>query len=107
MIVFRVGSRDAELLAGELGMDSAKALTQTKNYNAWIKVMQNGTPKEPHLLATLPPPPAGTQLQKVIAHGRARHMMLRSDVEARIAVFFPKPHVKRPRRRKRHDPDLN
>ena len=107
LIAFRVGSRDANFLADELNIENSQTLTQTKNFHAWIKLMRNGAPMEPHLLATLPPFPIGTQLQKVISHGRARHMMPREDVEERIAVFFPKAQAKRPRHRKKRDPDFD
>jgi hypothetical protein len=107
LIAFRIGSRDANFLADEFNIENSQTLTQTKNFHAWIKLMRNGAPMEPHLLATLPPFPIGTQLQKVISHGRARHMMPREDVEERIAVFFPKAQAKRPRHRKKRDPDFD
>jgi hypothetical protein len=107
LIAFRIGSRDANFLADEFNIENSQTLTQTKNFHAWIKLMRNGAPMEPHLLATLPPFPIGTQLQKVISHGRARHMMPRKDVEERIAMFFPKAQAKRPRHRKKRDPDFD
>lgn len=105
LIAFRVGARDAALLADELSLDNPRALTATNNFQAWLRLMHNGTPREPRVIRTLPPKPPRTKLDRVIALARARHMIPRSLVEARINAFFPKAPAKRPRHRKKRNPD--
>lgn len=105
LVVFRVGAHDAKRLAGELGMSSAATLAQTNNHRAWIKLMRDGAPLEPRLIATLAPPPPGARLAKVIAFAHACHMMPRKPVEERIAASFPKTPARRPRHRGKRDPD--
>jgi hypothetical protein len=105
LIVFRVGALDAERLAGELGASNAAALTQTGNYQAWIRLMHNGAPMHPRLLHTFPPSPEGARFGKVLTVSRDRHMKPRALVEARIAASFPKMPAKRGRHKKRRDAD--
>ena len=105
IIAFRVGAMDAEHLAGEIGMANPTTLTQTNNFNAWIKLMHNGMPMQAQPIQMLAPPPTGARFEKIIAESRARHMMPRKPVEERIAAFFPKVKAKRPRHRGKRDPD--
>ena len=107
LVAFRVGALDAKRLAGELGMGTPAPLTQTNNHHAWVKLMRNGAPLEPRLIRTLAPPPPGARLAKVIAFAHACHMMPRKPVEERIAASFPKVRVKRPRHRRKRDPDID
>ena len=104
-IAFRVGAKDAALLAEELGLESSRALTATNNFHAWLRLMDNGTPREPRMIRMLPPKPPGVKLDRAIAVARARHMIPRSLVEARICAFFPAVPGKRSRRRKKRNPD--
>ena len=98
IVAFRTGAQDAPLLAQELGLQNPRALRETKNYAARLRLMRNGMPMEARPIAMLPPPPTGIQLAKVIAHARARHMVPRELVEVRIRAFFPKATAKRGRR---------
>jgi hypothetical protein len=103
--VFRVGSLDAKRLAGELGLTNVATLTQTNNYRAWVKLMRYGTPLDPYLVETFPPPFPGLRIERVVAFTRSTHMMPRRAVEDRIAAFFPKPTKKTPRHRGKRDAD--
>ncbi|MGD0184015.1 MAG: type IV secretion system DNA-binding domain-containing protein [Roseiarcus sp.] len=105
LVAFRVGAHDAKRLAGELGMSNPATLTQTNNHQAWIKLMRDGAPLEPRLIATIAPPPPGARLANVIAFAHASHMMLRKPVEEQIAASFPKAPAKRPRHRGKRDSD--
>jgi hypothetical protein len=107
LVVFRVGAHDAKRLAGELGMSSPATLTQTNNYQAWVKLMRDGAPLEPRPITTLAPPPPGARLANVIAFAHASHMMPRKPVEERIAASFPKAPARRPRHRGKRDSDRN
>jgi hypothetical protein len=85
-IVFRVGAYDAKIMAAELGIQNEQALSETRNFTAWVKLLQNGNPSDPFLLETLvPEPPEGGRAPAVIAHTRARHTRDRKRVEQSIA----------------------
>jgi hypothetical protein len=105
LVVFRVGAHDAKRLAGELGMSNPGTLTQTNNYQAWIKLMRGGAPLEARAIDMFAPPPPGARLAQVIAFAHARHMMPRKTVEESIAASFPKAPTRRPRHRGKRDPD--
>jgi hypothetical protein len=106
LVVFRVGAHDANRLAGELGMNNPGTLTQTNNYQAWIKLMRGGAPLEARAIDMFAPPPPGARFAQVVAFARARHMMLRTPVEESIAASFPKAPARRPRHRGKRDPDV-
>ena len=65
IVAFRVGALDAPMLAAELGMPSPRALRETNNFHAWLRLMRDGAPLEPHLIKTPPPqPPAAIGCKK-------------------------------------------
>jgi len=102
IVAFRVGAIDAPLLAAELGLESHHALRETSNFHAWLRLMHNGTPLDPHLIETFPPmPPRSNRLHKVIARSRARHTIPRSIVEAQIAAFFSNAPIRSPRKKRK------
>ncbi len=106
IVAFRIGAQDAPMLAAELGMQSPKPLRETDNFQAWLRLMREGMPMQPHLIRTIPPPAPGTRFDRMVAHARARHMVPRMLVEARINARFPTAPAKRPPRKpKRRDPD--
>ncbi len=107
IVAFRVGAIDAPLLAAELGIETHHALRETNNFHAWLRLMHNGTPLDPHLIQTFPPlPPRSNRLHRVIARSRSRHTIPRSIVEAQIAAFFSNlPNPKSPQKRKFRRPD--
>jgi len=101
IVAFRIGAQDAPAIAAELGMQSPRALRETDNFHAWLRLMREGSPREPHLISTFPPPPQGAKFERVVATARARHMIPRALVEARIAAQFPKAQAKRKRHKRR------
>ena len=103
--LLKVDALDAKRLAGELGLTNAATLSQTNNFHAWVKLMRDGAPLQPHLIETFPPPFPGLRLEKVIAFTRSTHMMARRPVEERIAASFPKPPKKRSRHGSKRDAD--
>jgi hypothetical protein len=105
LVAFRVGALDAKRLAGELGLPSSATLAQTNNFQAWVKLMRDGAPLQPHLVSTFAPPFPGLRLERVAAFARSTHMMPRRPVEERIAASFPKAPKKRPRHRSTRDAD--
>jgi hypothetical protein len=109
MLAFRIGALDAPLIAAELGLPDPHTLRETNNFHAWLRLMRHGAPLDPHLIQTLPPhPPSGDRLKKIAAHTRARHMMPREAVEARISVLLPDIITNRSRRKPKHrNPDAH
>jgi DNA helicase HerA-like ATPase len=107
IVAFRVGALDAPLLAGELGMQSPRALRETRNFQAWLRLMRNGAPLEPRLIQTSAPErSADSRLESVMARSRSRHTVPRAVVETRINRFISKTEPRRSRSTfKRRNPD--
>ncbi|MGE3642886.1 MAG: type IV secretory system conjugative DNA transfer family protein [Beijerinckiaceae bacterium] len=104
LIAFRVGALDAPILASELGIKNSRALQETDNYHAWIRLMRHGMPLHATQMETFPPPSPGNKLDKVIAQARNRHMLPRRAVDKRIEQAFRCVGVA-PRKRARRHPD--
>lgn len=89
IVAFRIGAEDAALIAAELAIETPQALCDTRNFSAWIKLMQGGLPSDAMPIATLPPQPsAAHRLTAVRSRTRARFARPRANVEAKIARFF-------------------
>jgi hypothetical protein len=101
IVAFRLGALDAPILAAELGLESPRALRETANLHAWLRLMRDGMPLEPHPIGMLPLPPNTTgRLRRVVARTRTRHMIPRTAVDARIKEFFSKVSIKKPKTKK-------
>jgi hypothetical protein len=84
-IVFRVGAYDAKVMAAELGIENAQALSDTGNFQAWVKLLQNGVPTDAFLMCTrMPDLPEQGRAAAVRAHTRARHTRERRRVEESV-----------------------
>ena len=94
-------------LAAELGMQGPRALRETKNFQAWLRLMRGGAPLEPRLIQTSPPQATdGNRLDRVIARSRSRHTVPRVIVEAQIDDLFSKVMAKQLRpKSNRRNPD--
>ena len=101
IVVFRVGALDAPILAAELGLESPRALRETPNLHAWLRLMRDGTPLEPHPIEMLPlPPDTGGRLRRVVARTRTRHMTPRAAVDAQIKDFLANVSIKKHRNKR-------
>ena len=101
IVAFRLGAIDAPIVAAELGIDNPRALRETSNLHAWVRLMRDGSPMEPHYLEMLPaPPPPPSRLNRVIARSRSRHMRPRAKVDAQIKAFFADIAVRKPKTKK-------
>ena len=86
-VVFRIGAYDAKVMAAELDIENAQALSDTANFSAWVKLLQNGSPTHAFLLKTLvPEPPERGRAAAVRAHTRARHTRERARVQQIVAA---------------------
>jgi hypothetical protein len=89
---FRVGSEDAHFLEQQFSpVFTAKDLMNVPNYNAFIRMLTNGTPTKPFSIATLPP--AKVELSRVAelkAQSSLRYGRPRAEVEAEISQRYAK-----------------
>mgnify|MGYP001375065860 CR=1 FL=1 len=62
MAIFRVSTEDAEVFEKMLGpIFSQRDIANIPNWNAYMKILANGTPIKPFSMATLPPPQGSTE----------------------------------------------
>jgi hypothetical protein len=88
-VAFRVGTEDADLLAGHLGLGNGEQLKDLPNFRAVAKFLVNGVPTNPlHIELPEPPRPANANPHRLIANSRIRFGRDRARVEARIARFL-------------------
>jgi len=86
VIAFRVGAEDALFLSREIDIQNPAALTDTPNFSAWVRLLQDGVPSSPHIIQTPPPKPdQGGRLPYIVSRTRARPARPRHVVEKSIA----------------------
>ncbi len=93
MAAFRVGPEDGEFLAHQFApVFDARDLINVPNYNAYAKILADGTPTRPFSLVALPPPVVdGDFMEEMLAHSLMRYSRTRSEVEAEIEARYQKP----------------
>jgi len=102
IVAFRLGASSAEILAAEFGLDDPRALRETGNLHAWVRLMRFGTPLQPHFVAMSPlPTETPNRLRRVIARTRSRHMLPRSIVEKQISEFFASASIRKPKNKRK------
>ena len=86
LIAFRTGSTDAEILEKEFGKTiPAEALADLNRYEAVVKLLEDGTNREPFRAKMLPP--FGDRVgspEKLISRSRERFAKRRIDVEKKL-----------------------
>lgn len=89
ILAFRLGAEDAPLIAKELGIESASALTDSANFSAWAKLTRDGVPNDPRPIDTLLPDLSNSgRLDAVRRRTWARNTRPRQSVEAKIVRFL-------------------
>ncbi len=96
---FRVGNDDAQFLESQFGPTfSASDLMNIPNYNAYMKVLANGSPTVPFSVATLPPAETNrAHVKAMIEQSYARYGKPRVEVEEAISRRYQKPAPPVPR----------
>jgi hypothetical protein len=86
LIAFRIGHADAEVIEKELGKTfPASALADLDRYEAAVKLLEDGTNKEPFRAKMLPPIENGVgRKAKLIAQSRQRFATPRAIVEDKL-----------------------
>lgn len=90
-IIFRVGSKDAEVLVKELGEGvKFEELINLPSYHIFVKLLVDGAPTRPFLAVTFPPKerPGISYKEEIIILNHLKYAKRRSLVEARIAKTF-------------------
>lgn len=98
LIIFQVGAQDSELLAEQLGGDVQKTdLMQLPHYQAYVRLLINGTPSRPFSMRTLPPSACckDTDRPHIIRRtSRQRYARPVADAEREIlSAFSPKSGI--------------
>jgi hypothetical protein len=88
IVAFRVGAQDAAVYANEFGFVNQTRVTDTPNYSAWCRLLQDGTYSDAFLLDTPKPPKPHNHGHKIISHSRIHFASKRADVEQRILRFL-------------------
>lgn len=89
---FRVGTDDAAALEHQFApVFEANDLVNVPNYNAFLRMLANGSPAKPFSLATLPPLETNpAQVAAMKQRSQARYGRPRAEVEAEIAQRYQK-----------------
>lgn len=92
MTAFRVGPEDADFLAHQFApVFESRDLINVPNYNAYARVLADGTPTRPFSLAALAPPEVDyTKVKELTAYSLSRFGRPRAEVEAEIAARYEK-----------------
>jgi len=90
MTVFRVGNEDAQFFEKQFDpVFSAKDISNIKNYNAYVKLLADGTPTPPFSMSTLPPHETNIEYAKqVMEYSALKYGRSRSEVDAEISARY-------------------
>lgn len=93
LISFRVGYPDAEILEKEFGKNfPPNAIADLDRYEAVVKLLENGTNREPFRAKTLAPLDDRVgRKEKLIAHSRERFAVPRAIVEQKLERWLDDP----------------
>jgi hypothetical protein len=87
MVVFRTGAEDSEVLGKEFAPTFNQFdLVNIDRYNAYVRLMVNGTASKPFNMATMPPQKSGTEelAQSIRQLSRLKFGRPRAEVEAEM-----------------------
>jgi hypothetical protein len=101
IISFRVGERDAQVLAREFGNTyGAEHFTDLGNHEICVKLLQYGEEREPFTGTTFPPQwKRHGRGKTIIARSRERYTTPRAVVEEKIGRWMQPAMVEQSRRR--------
>ena len=90
LVSFRIGNTDADVLQAEFGNEfAAQQLVDLDRYEVVIKLLEDGTNKQPFRAMTLPPlENRASRREKLVARSRERFATPRAEVEAKLQRFL-------------------
>jgi hypothetical protein len=93
MAVLRVGNEDATVLEPQFApVFTANDLMNTPNYNANMRILADGVPKQPFSVSLMPPPEFEMErIEHIIGLSYERYGRPRDEVEAEIQQRYQKP----------------
>lgn len=93
MAAFRVGNEDAQVLQSQFApVFEASDLMNVPNWNAFLRVLANGTPTVPFSIATVSPPQTDhARVATLIEQSYLRYGRPRTEVEDEIRRRYQKP----------------
>ncbi|MAZ30151.1 hypothetical protein CL655_02610 [bacterium] len=93
MTAFRVGPEDGEFLAHQFEpVFDSRDLINVPNYNAYARILANGTPTRPFSLAAMPPPTLDlARVPALITKSLKQYGRPRTEIEAEINERYKKP----------------
>lgn len=97
MATFRVGPEDSKTLEHQFApVFDANDLMNIPNYNAYLKILANGSPTKPFSVSTMPPPEVDAQVAtRLIQQSAFRYGRPKAEIEAEIAQRYQKTEVKK------------
>lgn len=89
IIACRTGASDAPILAEQIGLGGEGALLDLPNFNAWARLLRDGSPTSPIAFRLAPAPlPLRPSARRLIATSRSRFGKDRKEVEEKIRTFL-------------------
>ena len=92
LLTFQVGARDAEIIAEQLGPElTAHDLLRLPRYQAYVRLLIDGSPSRPFSMCTLPPTAFNRDEQRpaiIRRYSRQRYARPTTQVEAEIRREF-------------------
>jgi len=88
LAAFRVGSEDGEILAQQFTpVFEAQDLISIPNYNAYLKILANGSPTRPFSIQAMPPPEniAMERVEEMRSISQINFTRPRAEVEKEIS----------------------
>jgi energy-coupling factor transporter ATP-binding protein EcfA2 len=90
LVAFRVGHTDAQVLENEFGKNfSASQFVELDRYQVLVKLLENGTHREPFRAAAIPPLQTHRgRREKLISRSRERFTSPRGEVETKLTRWM-------------------
>ncbi|PWT80938.1 MAG: hypothetical protein C5B44_04615 [Acidobacteria bacterium] len=89
VISCRAGASDAQIVAEQIGLASEAALLDLRNFSAWAKLLQNGSPSSPMRFDLFDAPQRlRPSAYRLIQTSRMRFGRDRTEIEAKISAFL-------------------
>ena len=95
LAAFRVGQEDGEFLAQQFSpVFEERDLINIPNYQAYLRVLADGTPKRPFSISAMPPPEVSyARVAELMKYSAEKYARPRTEVEEEIKERYRKPQI--------------